>query len=148
MFLCGNNTSQRFVLSHIHEEVQINNNIGKAIMLIVIPVNSVTNIIMVLDVSKVSKIGNNEDKLKVNIHSDKKSGNHGTLFYYVGLVVLYESLLMIYDLELLSDHIIIMIIHVGTFGIIKYNQISPIYTTQFIVRVVIDNMTKKDIHII
>ena len=48
-------------------------------MLIVIPVNSVTNIITVLDVSKVSKIGNNEDKLKVNIHSDKKSGNHGTL---------------------------------------------------------------------
>ena len=41
-------------------------------MLIVIPVNSVTNIITVLDVSKVSKIGNNEDKLKVNIHSDKK----------------------------------------------------------------------------
>lgn len=75
-------------LSHIHEEVQINSNIAKAIMLIVIPVNSVTNIITVLDVSKVSKIGNNEDKLKVNIHSDKKSGNHGTLFYYVGLVVL------------------------------------------------------------
>ena len=68
----------RFFLSRIHE-VQINNNIGKAIMLIVIPVNSVTNIITVLDVSKVSKIGNNEDKLKVNIHSDKKSGNHGTL---------------------------------------------------------------------
>jgi hypothetical protein len=62
----------RFFLSHIHEEVQINNNIGKAIMLIVIPVNSVTNIITVLDVSKVSKIRNNEDKLKVNIHSDKK----------------------------------------------------------------------------
>jgi hypothetical protein len=41
-------------------------------MLIVIPVNSVTNIITVLDVSKVSKIRNNEDKLKVNIHSDKK----------------------------------------------------------------------------
>ena len=122
-------------------------------MLIVISVNSVTNIsvtniITVLDVSKVSKIGNNEDKLEVNIHSDKKCGNHGTLFYYVGLVVLYESLLMIYDLELLSEHIIIMIIHVGTFGIIKYHQISPMYTTQFIVRVVIDNMTKKDIHII
>ena len=117
-------------------------------MLIVIPVNSVTNIITVLDVSNVSKIGNNEDKLKVNIHSDKKSGNHDTLFYYVGLVVFYESLLMIYDLELFSEHIIIMIIHVGTFGIIKYHAISPMYTTQFIVRVVIDNMTKKDIHII
>jgi hypothetical protein len=85
-----NSTSEPFLSNHFIEDVQMNNNIGKAtIQIDVIPVNSVTEITTFLDVSKVS---NSEELLKINIRSNEIVGNRGILVLLVFYIWISSSL--------------------------------------------------------